>query len=531
MRRLARARSAISGSRPRVASSCICRDSGRQDYLEQARQRYVLEPYIEKFADFAACGGKRVLEIGVGLGADHQGFALAGARLSGIDLTERAVALTRRRLALFGLQSELAVGDAENLSYARRRVRSGVFLGRHPSQPQHTARSGGDSPRPAPGRNRAGHDLPQVESGRLHAVGTLCAGAPAAVDDAERSLFARTWRVPAPRPTACRRRSACLRVSRRVRTQVVLTHGDLLESAAGQRHRGMLLTLARRMWPATLLRRIARRPGAVHAHRSGQVSDQSRALPMHELNDAHAGSLLMRQVLQSLSDGSTTLAEVPTPAVPRGGLLIRTTRSLISAGTERMLVEFGRCRLAGEGPAAAGQGAPGARQDAHRRAAGGRGGRAQPSSTSRSARLLQRRRGRRRGRGRARLCPRRSGRIQRAARRVGGRAAQPVRAHARGGGGRRGGVRGRRRRRAAGSASRRADARGELCRHRARADRAADRAAAAGQRLPGSRHRSGPAQTRAGAAASAPTWSRSSAARRCWRSPMRSLTGAEWMGC
>lgn len=50
----------------------------------------------------------------------------------------------------------------------------------------------------------------------------------------------------------------------------------------------------------------------------------------------------MRQVLQSLSEGSTSLAEVPTPAVPRGGLLIRTTRSLISAGTERMLVEFSR---------------------------------------------------------------------------------------------------------------------------------------------------------------------------------------------
>jgi len=50
----------------------------------------------------------------------------------------------------------------------------------------------------------------------------------------------------------------------------------------------------------------------------------------------------MRQILQSLNDGSTSLTEVPAPAVPRGGLLIRTTRSLLSAGTERMLVEFGR---------------------------------------------------------------------------------------------------------------------------------------------------------------------------------------------
>lgn len=50
----------------------------------------------------------------------------------------------------------------------------------------------------------------------------------------------------------------------------------------------------------------------------------------------------MRQVLQSLTDGRTILAEVPVPTTGRAGLLIRTTRSLISAGTERMLVDFGR---------------------------------------------------------------------------------------------------------------------------------------------------------------------------------------------
>jgi predicted dehydrogenase/threonine dehydrogenase-like Zn-dependent dehydrogenase len=56
----------------------------------------------------------------------------------------------------------------------------------------------------------------------------------------------------------------------------------------------------------------------------------------------------MRQVLQSLADGRTILAEVPASAAPRGGLLVRTTRSLISAGTERMLVEFGRAGLFGK---------------------------------------------------------------------------------------------------------------------------------------------------------------------------------------
>src|SRR5579884_2938864 len=50
----------------------------------------------------------------------------------------------------------------------------------------------------------------------------------------------------------------------------------------------------------------------------------------------------MRQVLQSFTDGQPTLVEVPAPAAARGGLLIRTSRSLISAGTERMLIDFGR---------------------------------------------------------------------------------------------------------------------------------------------------------------------------------------------
>ena len=50
----------------------------------------------------------------------------------------------------------------------------------------------------------------------------------------------------------------------------------------------------------------------------------------------------MRQVLQSLSNGNTSLVEVPAPTAPGGGLLIRTACSLISAGTERMLLDFGR---------------------------------------------------------------------------------------------------------------------------------------------------------------------------------------------
>src|SRR6267378_740544 len=53
----------------------------------------------------------------------------------------------------------------------------------------------------------------------------------------------------------------------------------------------------------------------------------------------------MKQVLQNLKDGATELADVPCPSVGRGQLLIRTRRTLISAGTERMLVDFGKANL------------------------------------------------------------------------------------------------------------------------------------------------------------------------------------------
>lgn len=56
----------------------------------------------------------------------------------------------------------------------------------------------------------------------------------------------------------------------------------------------------------------------------------------------------MLQVLQSLKDGKTEIAEVPAPANSSGNLLIRTERTLISAGTEKMLVEFGQAGWIGK---------------------------------------------------------------------------------------------------------------------------------------------------------------------------------------
>lgn len=53
----------------------------------------------------------------------------------------------------------------------------------------------------------------------------------------------------------------------------------------------------------------------------------------------------MKQIIQSFKTGKTILEEVPAPQVARGTVLIQTTRSLVSLGTERMLVEFGKSNL------------------------------------------------------------------------------------------------------------------------------------------------------------------------------------------
>jgi predicted dehydrogenase/threonine dehydrogenase-like Zn-dependent dehydrogenase len=53
----------------------------------------------------------------------------------------------------------------------------------------------------------------------------------------------------------------------------------------------------------------------------------------------------MKQILQSFKTGETKLEEVPAPIVGRGSVLIQTSRSLVSLGTERMLVEFGKSSL------------------------------------------------------------------------------------------------------------------------------------------------------------------------------------------
>ena len=79
--------------------------------------RYTKEWHIPAAADFAGARGLKVLEIGCGLGTDGAQFAEAGADYTGVDLTEAAVELARRRFELFDLPGTFKTADAENLPF------------------------------------------------------------------------------------------------------------------------------------------------------------------------------------------------------------------------------------------------------------------------------------------------------------------------------------------------------------------------------------------------------------------------------
>ena len=53
----------------------------------------------------------------------------------------------------------------------------------------------------------------------------------------------------------------------------------------------------------------------------------------------------MRQITQSLANGEISIGNYPVPNLVQGNLLIKTKFSLISAGTERMLLDFGKSNL------------------------------------------------------------------------------------------------------------------------------------------------------------------------------------------
>lgn len=92
---------------------------GSREYFEEVQARkYFVEPHIPEFAQFEQWTGKKVLEIGCGIGTDTMNFARHGAQVTAVEFSEKSLEIARQRAEVYGFQDKIRfyLGNAEELT-------------------------------------------------------------------------------------------------------------------------------------------------------------------------------------------------------------------------------------------------------------------------------------------------------------------------------------------------------------------------------------------------------------------------------
>lgn len=92
---------------------------GTRRYFDEIEaHKYFTEPYIPKFAEFERWQGKKVLEIGCGIGTDTINFARNGAEVTAVDISQKSLDLAKQRAKVYGLEDKIKFYcvNAEELS-------------------------------------------------------------------------------------------------------------------------------------------------------------------------------------------------------------------------------------------------------------------------------------------------------------------------------------------------------------------------------------------------------------------------------
>lgn len=223
--------------------------------------RYALEPYIPGFARFEDGRQKDVLEVGVGMGADHLRWAAARPRsLSGVDLTPRAVEFTRARLAFSGELSNLKVADAEHLPYEDESFDLVYSWGvlHHSPDTAAAIREVWRVLRPGGSARIMIYHRYSMTGFMLWARYALLRGK---LRCSLRDIYAEHLESPGTKAFSVGEARRLFVDYSDVHLRTMLNFGDLLEGAAGQRHTGALLTTARALWPRWLIKRFFARFG------------------------------------------------------------------------------------------------------------------------------------------------------------------------------------------------------------------------------------------------------------------------------
>ena len=93
---------------------------GTESYFDEVTtKRYRAEPHILDFAGFHLWRGRRVLEIGCGIGSDAEQFARHGAEYVGIDLSQESLHICRQRFKVYDLPGEFRQGSVSDRDFMK----------------------------------------------------------------------------------------------------------------------------------------------------------------------------------------------------------------------------------------------------------------------------------------------------------------------------------------------------------------------------------------------------------------------------
>ncbi len=100
---------------------CNIKHSDKQlltkEYFDEVEQKkYYVEPHIVSFSEFSIWKGKKVLELGCGIGTTSISFAREGANIDLVDISDKSLDICKERVKLFNVDAQFYNGAIDQLS-------------------------------------------------------------------------------------------------------------------------------------------------------------------------------------------------------------------------------------------------------------------------------------------------------------------------------------------------------------------------------------------------------------------------------